>query len=73
MSSNGGTDSLITPLASVDEKKQPFVFWSTQRHLVVTKTLNIHISETSGPNSNFLLRFLQSITHLKIIKIWEYG
>ena len=41
---------LIAFLTSVDQKEQYFVFCSTPRHLVVSKTLNTHISETGGPN-----------------------
>jgi len=57
MLSNGGIDP--TSLASVDQKKQHFVFWSTLPHLVVTNTSNTHILETGGPNpkSFFFLDF----------------
>jgi len=41
---------LIAFLTSVDQKEQYFVFCSTPRHLVVSKTLNTPISETGGPN-----------------------
>jgi len=53
MSRNGGIYPFITSLASVDQKKKQFVFWSTPCHLVVTKTLNTYISETDGPNLKF--------------------
>jgi len=56
-------DPLITFLASVDQKKDHFVFWSMPHHLVVTNTLNTHISETGGSISKvFFLTLLQRIT-----------
>ena len=55
---NGGIDPSITYLISVDQKKQQFVFWSTLHHVMLTKTLNIPISETDGPISKlFFLNF----------------
>jgi len=63
-------------LASVDQMKQHFVSRNTLHHLVVTKTLNIHISEIGRPKSKiYFLFFLDFSSEQHISKQWiyEYG